>query len=98
MKSDTGESAASIYRRADDDAWPHIERELQDGATLLRIPKLKRGYADKGKGPEGPGITDTRIRKLASAGTIRQVGVDRYALATASPETIERVLRNGRAM
>ncbi len=77
---ETGESSASINRRSDDEAWPHILIELKAGATLLRIPKLKRAYADRGQGPYGRGITDTRVGKLERAGTLRFVGVDRYEL------------------
>ena len=78
---DAGESSASINRRADDDDWPHIERELRAGATLRREPKIKRAYADRGAGPYGRGISDTRVRKLEREGVIVHVGVDRYALA-----------------
>jgi hypothetical protein len=78
---DTGESTASINRRADDAAWPRIEERLKEtGATLLRIPKLKRAYADCGRGPEGAGISDTRVRHLEKDGVIKFVGVDRYML------------------
>lgn len=80
---DTGWSTASIVASGDDRSWPHIERELQAGAILLRVAKLKRSYCDKGQGPYGPGISDARVRKLEKAGTLKHVGVDRYALANA---------------
>lgn len=80
---DTGESSASINRRADDEAWPFVRAELENGATLLRIPKLRRAYADRGNGPYGRGLNDARIRKLEHEGILRHVGVDRYALAAA---------------
>lgn len=83
MRSDVGESTRSIIARGDDEAWPRIRQELEAGATLLRVPKLRRAYADKADGPYGPGISDTRVRKLEREGVIRHVGVDRYSLAGA---------------
>lgn len=81
MQPDTGEPTASINKRSDDNAWPSVEALLRHpGATLLRVPKLKRAYADLGSGPHGSGISDTRVRKLERDGVIRFVGVDRYAL------------------
>ena len=97
MRNDAGESSAAITARGDDYSWPKIEPELKTGATLLRVPKLRRGYADKGHGPYGAGISDNRIRRLEREGVIKQIGVDRYTLASASPEDIERALRLGRA-
>lgn len=78
---DTGESSASINRRSDDEAWPHVRAELETGATLLRIPKLRRAYPDRGDGPYGRGLNDARVRKLEREGIIQFVGVDRYSLA-----------------
>jgi len=80
---DTGESSASINRRADDAAWPFVRAELESGATLLRIPKLRRAYPDRGNGPYGRGLNDVRVRKLEREGILRHIGVDRYALAAA---------------
>lgn len=80
MRNETGESVAQMNARSDDEAWPHVRQELENGATLLRVPKLKRAYADRGQGPYGRGITDTRVRKLERTGVLRFVGVDRYAL------------------
>jgi hypothetical protein len=77
---ETGESSARINRRSDDAAWPSLLLELEAGATLLHIPKLKRAYADKGQGPYGAGVTATYVRKLEREGVIKFVGVDRYAL------------------
>jgi hypothetical protein len=51
------------------------------------VPSIKRSYADNGHGPFGPGLSDARIRKLEKAGTIRFVGVDRYALTEAGMAT-----------
>jgi hypothetical protein len=79
-KPDAGESTASINARGDDASWPSVLAELQTGATLLRVPKLRRAYADRGNGPYGPGISEARIRKLERAGVLRNAGVDRYAL------------------
>lgn len=78
---DSGESAASINARGDDRSWPWIVKELKGGATLVRVPKLRRAYPDQGRGPYGQGISDTRLRRLEQAGTIHHVGVDRYALS-----------------
>lgn len=80
-RPDAGETAASIVARGDDEAWPYIERELRAGATLLRLPKLKRAYCHRGVEPYGRGISDARVRKLERDGVIRHIGVDRYALA-----------------
>jgi hypothetical protein len=79
--TDTGESTRAIIARGDDEAWPLLKRELENGATLLRVPKLRRAYADKGCGLYGRGISETRVRKLERDGVLRFVGVDRYALA-----------------
>lgn len=79
-RPDTGESTAAITARGDDEAWPHIMRALEAGATLLRVPALRRAYADHGGGPQGRGISESRVRKLERAGVLRYVGVDRYAL------------------
>lgn len=81
---DTGESTRAITARGDDEAWPQIKTELVAGATLLRVSKLRRAYADKGGGPYGSGISDARVRRLERAGVLRYVGVDRYALAETS--------------
>jgi hypothetical protein len=87
MAKDYGESAAAINRRGDDASWPLVLKELKGGATLKRVPSIKRSYADNGHGPFGPGLSDARIRKLEKAGTIRFVGVDRYALTEAGMAT-----------
>ncbi|WP_374467422.1 hypothetical protein [Ferrovibrio sp.] len=81
QQPDIGESAASINRRADDESWPHIKRELETGATLLRVPRLQRSYPDRGDGPYCVGISDLRLKKLVRAGVLKFVGVDRYALS-----------------
>lgn len=82
MKSETGESTASINRRGDDEAWPRVEAALRDGATLYRPPKLDRYYLDFGEGPAGNGsLTPARVRKLEGEGVLEQVGEYRYALA-----------------
>ena len=78
--TDTGESTAAINARADDLAWQRVLPLLKQGATLLRIPKLRRSYADLGEGPSTGGLTDARMRRLEAQKVIRQVGVDRYAL------------------
>jgi len=81
-RADTGESTASIVARSDEQAWrDFILGSLESGATLTRIPKLRKSYADFGQGPTGAGISDTKLRKLERNGVIRHVGVDRYALA-----------------
>ncbi len=79
--TETGESTRSIVARGDDKAWPWVRAELVAGATLLRVPKLRRAYPDRGDGPYGKGISDTRVRTLERQGVLRFVGVDRYALA-----------------
>lgn len=80
---DTGDSAASIYRRSDDESWQKIEAALREpGVTLRYVPKLGRAYIDRGAGPCEHGITRTRVRKLEQQGVLRFVGVDRYTLAT----------------
>jgi len=81
MKADTGESIASIRARGDDESWPRVLAELREGATLLRVPKLRRGYPDRGAGVYGSGVSDTWIRKLEAAGVLVYCGVDRYRLA-----------------
>jgi hypothetical protein len=88
---DAGESTAAINARGDDQSWPAVAAELRTGATLLRIPKLRRAYCDRGNGPYGPGITDTRVRKLERTGVLRFVGVDRYHLA----ETLDQSMPHG---
>lgn len=80
-RADAGETAAAIVRRSDDEAWQSIQTELRAGATLLRVPKLRRAYADRGNGPYGSGISDARVRKLERTGVLRFIGVDRYGLA-----------------
>jgi len=92
QQPDTGETVASINARGDDRSWPWIMKELQGGATLLRVPKLRRAYPDQGRGPYGQGITDTRLRKLERAGTIHHVGVDRYALSEVAAAQVEPVV------
>lgn len=82
-QSETGESTASIIARGDDESWPRVMAELQSGAILLRVPKLRRGYSDRGQGPYGSGISDARIRKLEGEGILRHIGVDRYSLGDA---------------
>lgn len=78
--NDTGEPAAAMNARADDLAWQTVLPLLKAGATLLRVPKLRRSYADCGQGPAKGGLTDGRMRRLERDGVIRQIGVDRYAL------------------
>ncbi len=85
MATDTGETVAAINARSDDRTWPVVLEGLRAGATLLRVPKLRRAYLDRGNGPCGGGISDARVRKLERAGTLRHVGVDRYALAESQP-------------
>lgn len=82
---DTGETSAEINARGDDRAWPWIVKELEDGATLVRVPKLRRAYPDQGRGPYGQGITETRLRRLEQTGIVRHIGVDRYALCDVQP-------------
>lgn len=84
QQPDTGESVASINARSDDASWPSIKSDLENGATLLRIPKLRRAYADRGQGAYGQGVTDSRVKRLEREGVIQFVGVDRYALAVNS--------------
>lgn len=81
MASETGESTRAIVSRGDDAAWPTVKVELETGATLLRVPKLRRAYPDRGAGAYGSGISDARLRKLEREGVLRHVGVDRYALS-----------------
>jgi hypothetical protein len=78
--AETGESTASIVKRGDNAAWSAIETALRNGATLKRVPSLRRSYADLGQGPQGQGISDTRLRSLEHAGIVRVIGVDRYGL------------------
>lgn len=80
MANDTGERTSVIVARSDDASWPYVLAELQNGATLLRIPKLRKGYVDRIGGLGGPGISDTRILKLEREGVLRIVGANRYAL------------------
>lgn len=81
--ADTGETTRQIIARADAEAWPHVRAELESGATLLRIPKLRRAYPDRGEGPYGRGISDTMVRRLERTGALRFIGVDRYGLVAA---------------
>ncbi len=80
-RNETGETTAAIIARGDDRAWPEVLAALRSGATLLRVPKLRTAYPDRGQGPSGSGISDTRVRKLEREGVLQHVGVDRYALA-----------------
>ncbi|MEN6464526.1 MAG: hypothetical protein ABFD62_05030 [Syntrophaceae bacterium] len=80
MRNDTGESSSSITNRSDNMAWSFIVGQLKEGATLLRIPKFRKSYPDKGQGPYGQGISDTRVRELERNGILQKVGVDRYVL------------------
>jgi len=83
MVSETGESAASINARCDDNAWPRVLLALQSGATLFRPAKLTRYYTkcqDDRDPNDGIGISATRVKKLELAGILVRVGVDRYAL------------------
>lgn len=76
---DTGESAAAINQRADDACWSVVLPMLQAGATLRRVPKLRRSYVD-GHG----GISDAGVRRRIKSGDLVEAGLDQFALATAT--------------
>ncbi|HEY1898614.1 MAG TPA: hypothetical protein VGG49_02365 [Steroidobacteraceae bacterium] len=81
---DTGESTASINRRADDAAWPVIEAALRDGAELYRPTRLRcyatRALADRDP-RNGRTISEAAVGRMVAAGKLVRVGVDVYALA-----------------
>jgi hypothetical protein len=76
---DAGESVAAIRQRADDTAWPEVLEALKAGATLVRPVRLRDYYVDRGNGPGHGMLSAARVGKLERDGTIRRVGVDRYA-------------------
>jgi hypothetical protein len=83
MVSDTGESAASINARCDDNAWPRVLLALKSGATLFRPVRFTRYFTkcqDDCDPNDGIGISATRVKKLELSGVLVRVGVDRYAL------------------
>ena len=81
---ETGESTASIKRRADDMAWPDIESGLVAGGQLYRPYRLRdyavRGLPDKDR-RNGRMLSATAVKRLEREGKLRQIGVDTYGLA-----------------
>jgi len=77
MKSDAGESAASINRRMDATAWERARMEMEKGFYLQRPLKLSKYYAnDKG------GISRAGVARLLRDGKIISVGDHTYDLGS----------------
>lgn len=79
---DTGESTASINRRADNQAWPRVRAALIKGAELRRPQGLRRYYLYMKTSPSPmPGsLSETRVKTLERCGVLKRAGVDIYAL------------------
>lgn len=79
---DTGESTASINRRQDDAAWPHVHRALVAGAELRRPSGLKRYYPYVRENPcIAPGsLSETRVKTLERSGMLRRLESGAYVM------------------
>lgn len=82
MQPDAGESAGSITRRTDNDAWPKVQALLRDGCTLHRHPISRRYYPHNGVDYVSGtgGMSAAKVRRLERDGEIVHCGVDRYSL------------------
>ena len=76
MANETGESTASINRRADDAAWPEIEKQLRAGELLTKPPRLKDYFTSK----SGRRLSQARVYKLEKEGVLELIGVHIYAI------------------
>ncbi|MFL1405416.1 hypothetical protein ACJO2E_08745 [Marinobacter sp. M1N3S26] len=82
--NDVGESAQSISRRQDNKMMERVISALQDGAHLRIHTKVRRaaieGLPDNDS-RNGITISASRCKRMAKEGVIREVGMDRYAMA-----------------
>jgi len=81
---DTGESSASINRRADDEAWGRMIDGLRAGGHMRRIPKLRKTFLIIDGEPSRGGISDSRLRKMLREHQVVEIGLDTFALSEAS--------------
>lgn len=86
--ADTGESTAAIVARGDDRSWEVVAVMLLNGATLVRVPRLKGYYyTDDGRRVGQSALSATRVGKLERLNVLERVGVDRYGLTPWARET-----------
>lgn len=82
--NDVGESVQSIKKRSDDEAMRDVISALNDGARLRIHSKIRKaaieGLPDK-DARNGRVITITRLKRLEKEGVIREIAMDRYAMA-----------------
>lgn len=94
MRSDTGESTASINARSDAEAWPSIAAGLCEGGHLVLervIGKLAFVPVGDERHHKGARILTLAFgRRLVDQGLIEPSGIDRYEAAPrllADPQT-----------
>ena len=81
---DTGESTASMNKRADQQQWErYIEPYMQRGALLVKH-SWGMYYTQLGDEFGRYGLSATGVRNLEKEGKIKLVGVHKYALAGAA--------------
>lgn len=84
MQSEVGESVQAINKRSDDRAMKDVMSALNEGARLRVHTKIRKaaieGLPDKDT-RNGRCITITRLRRLEKEGVIREIAMDRYAMA-----------------
>jgi hypothetical protein len=90
MSNVTGESTASIYARADANAWPKVYVALTKGAHLFRPSGMDRYFtkcSDDRDPDDGIGISAKFVKFQAEHGCLRRIGVDMYGLDDERKET-----------
>ncbi len=84
LQSEAGESVQAINKRSDDDAMKDVISALNEGARLRVHTKIRKaaieGLPDKDI-RNGRSITITRLKRLEKEGVIREIAMDRYAMA-----------------
>lgn len=83
-QNDVGESIQSINKGSDDRAMRDVISALNDGARLRIHSKIRKaaieGLPDN-DARNGRTITVTRLKRLEKEGVIREIAMDRYAMA-----------------
>ncbi|MDX1816075.1 MAG: hypothetical protein R3180_00040 [Marinobacter sp.] len=82
--NDAGDSPSNISQRTDDKAMKEIISALQDGAHLRIHTKVRRAAIEglpERDSRNGRTISVSRCKRLAKAGVIHEVAMDRYAMA-----------------
>lgn len=81
---ETGESAAAMSQRVDDENWPRILSALKEGGVLKIHTKVRRA-AVEGISHEDSRyhltMSPSRVKRLATEGVLNEVAMDTYALA-----------------